>query len=100
MSGETKAEGHTWAYVRSYYYPRFVECITKKDWDLRYKILAEIHGEWEPRPPDPVSEMMNYVREHGYFKFFVRGAEVNSDGYFKLHNLISANLGKVGIFEE
>ena len=44
--------------------------------------------------------MMKYVAEKGYFKFFVRGAEVREDGYFKLHNLISANLGRVGIFDE
>jgi len=97
---ETKAEIQTWNYLRTYYYPRFVEGITKLDWDLRYQVLAEIHGGWEPRPPDPVSAMMEYVGEHGYFKFFVRGATVQSDGYFKLHKLVSANLGQVGIFEE
>jgi hypothetical protein len=100
MTEETKAEVQTWAYLRTYYYPRFVEGITKLDWDLRYKILAEIHGNWESRPPDPVRAMMEYVKEHGYFKFFVIGATVQKDGYFKLHRLISSNLGRVGIFEE
>ena len=100
MSSETTAELNTWSYLRTYYYPRFVNEITKLDWDLRYKILAEIHGNWESRPPDPVRAMIDYVNEHGYFKFFVLGADVKKDGYFKLHKLITSNLGRVGIFEE
>ena len=100
MSGESKIQTQTWAYLRSYYYPRFVEGITKLSWDERFEVLSEIHGAWSPLPPDPVEAMMNYVAENGYFKFFVRGAEVREDGYFKLHHLISANLGRVGIFDE
>ena len=100
MSSETTAELNTWSYLRTYYYPRFVNEITKLDWDLRYKVLAEIHGNWESRPPDPVRAMIDYVNEHGYFKFFVLGADVKKDGYFKLHKLITSNLGRVGIFEE
>jgi len=100
MSGESKAEAHTWAYLRAYYYPRFVEGITKLSWDERFEVLSEIHDAWSPLPPDPVAAMMHYVAENGYFKFFIKGAYVESDGYFRLHRLISANLGRVGIFED
>jgi len=100
MSGESKAEAHTWAYLRAYYYPRFVEGIIKLPWDVRYEVLSEIHEGWNPIPPDPVGAMMEYVADKGYFKFFVRGVTVQSDGYFRLHKLISVNLGKVGIFED
>ena len=100
MTGETKAEAHTWAYLRAYYYPRFVEGITKLSWDIRFQVLSEIHGSWSPIPPDPVGAMMEYVAEHSYFKFFVHGVEVQPDGYFRLHRLISVNLGRVGIFDD
>ena len=43
---------------------------------------------------------MEYVFDKGYFTFFCRGVEVSEDGSFKLHKLISANLGSVGIYDE
>ena len=44
--------------------------------------------------------MMDYVFDKGYFGIFSRGVVVNEDGSFQLHNLISKNLGKTGIFHE
>ena len=34
-----------------------------------------------------------------YFAIFCKGVVVNDDGSFKIHRLISNNLGKVGIFD-
>ena len=97
---ESKQELETWAYLRAAYYPRFVEGITQLPWYLRFDVLAEIYGSWEPRAEDPVETMMEYIFDKGYFKFFVKGVEVFEDGSFKLHKLISANLGSVGIYDD
>ena len=65
-----------------------------------YDILKEIHGSWEERGEDPVEAMMEYIYEKTYFAIFCKGVIVGNDGSFKLHKLISANLGRVGICDE
>ena len=100
MSNETQIALETWQYLRAAYYSRFVEGITMLRWDERYEVLKEIHGDWEPRGEDPVEAMMGYIYEKTYFAIFCRGVEVFDDGSFKIHRLISINLGRVGIFDE
>tara|TARA_R110000824_G_scaffold306443_1_gene494034 strand:- start:5158 stop:5466 length:309 start_codon:yes stop_codon:yes gene_type:complete len=100
MSIESKEELETWKYLRSTYYMRFKQGIIKLPWDIRFDVLKELHGEWENQGEDPVEAMMEYVFDKGYFTFFCRGVEVSEDGSFKLHKLISANLGSVGIYDE
>lgn len=100
MIKETKEALETWQYLRSAYFSRFVEGITQLPWNERYDVLKEIHGEWEPRGEDPVEAMMEYIFEKTYFAIFCKGVTVFSDGSFKIHRLISTNLGKVGIFDE
>jgi hypothetical protein len=97
---ETKEALETWQYLRSAYYPRFVEGVTSLPWDERYDVLKEIYGDWEERGVDPVESMMEYIFEKTYFAIFCRGVEVMEDGSFKINRLISNNLGKVGIFDE
>lgn len=100
MSNESTKELQTWKYLRNAYYHRFVEGVSKLPWDVRYDVLREIHGEWEPRGEDPVASMMDYVYQKSYFPFFVRGVVVDKEGYFTLHPLICNNLGSVGIFDD
>jgi len=100
LSNETIEALETWQYLRSAYYQRFVEGITQLPWDQRFEVLKIIHGAWEDRGEDPVEAMMEYVFEKTYFALFCKGVVVNPDGSFKLHNLISHNLGKVGICDE
>ena len=82
------------------YYPRFLTRITTLPWDERFDVLREIHGEWELRSEEPIEDMMDYVFTHGYFGIFSRGVTIHEDGSFKIHPLISKNLGKTGIFDE
>jgi hypothetical protein len=82
------------------YYPRFLSEIVKMPWDFRYDVLKEIHGDWKILSDEPIEDMMDYVFDKGYFGIFSRGVIVNEDGSFQLHNLISKNLGKTGIFHE
>ena len=100
MSNETKDALETWQYLRSAYYPRFVEGVTNLPWDQRFEVLKSIHGDWEDRGEDPVEAMMEYIYDNGYFRIFCKGVVVMEDGSFKLHPLISSNLGKVGIFDD
>ena len=100
MVAESKEALETWQYLRSAYYPRFVEGITQLPWNERYDVLKEIHGDWEARGEDPVEAMMEYIFEKTYFAIFCKGVEVLKDGSFKINRLISNNLGKVGIFDE
>lgn len=100
MSNETQRSIETWKYLRSAYYPRFVEGITSLPWDERYDVLKEIHGSWEARGEDPIEAMMEYIYDKTYFAIFCKGVMVMEDGSFKLHRLISANLGRVGICDE
>jgi len=79
----------TWKYLRMAYYPRFLS-----------DVLKEIHGDWKILSDEPIEDMMDYVFDKGYFGIFSRGVMVNEDGSFQLHNLISKNLGKTGIFHE
>jgi len=90
----------TWKYLRMAYYPRFLSEIVKMPWDFRYDVLKEIHGDWKILSDEPIEDMMDYVFDKGYFGIFSRGVIVNEDGSFQLHNLISKNLGKTGIFHE
>jgi hypothetical protein len=99
MCNETREALETWQYLRSAYYPRFVEGITQLLWSERYDVLKEIYGDWEQRSNDPVEDMMDYVYKNTYFAIFCKGVVVNDDGSFKIHRLISNNLGKVGIFD-
>ena len=94
---ESKEQLETWCYLKEAYYPRFKEGICKLEWDNRFDVLKRIHGEWIDKGDDPIESMMDYVFEKGYFGIFCRGITVFEDGSFKLHSLISANLGKVGI---
>ena len=55
---------------------------------------------WKILSDEPIEDMMDYVFDKGYFGIFSRGVMVNEDGSFQLHNLISKNLGKTGIFHE
>jgi len=100
MSKETQRSIDTWKYLRSAYYPRFVEGITSLSWDERFDVLREIHGSWEDRGEDPIESMMEYIYDKTYFAIFCKGVVVNNNGSFKLHRLISANLGRVGICDE
>ena len=98
---ETSEQLETWEYLRTYYYPRFINGITKLNWANRFDVLKMIHGDWEHRGEDPVKAMMEYVREHeGYFEFFCRGVEVLENGSFKLKHLVSAHLGDIGICDD
>ena len=47
MAIESKAQLNTWSYLRSVYYPRFVEGVTMLSWDIRFDVLKQIHGRWE-----------------------------------------------------
>lgn len=100
MFKETKEALETWTYLRSSYYPRFVSGVTSLPWDERFDVLKEIHGSWEDRGPDPVEAMMEYIFDKTYFAIFCKGVEVKEDGSFKIHRLISNNLGKIGICDE
>ena len=98
---ETSEQLETWSYLRSYYYPRFVNGITRLNWSNRFDVLKMIHGDWEDRSEDPINAMIEYVKENnGYFEFFCKGVEVFEDGSFKLKHLISAHLGNIGICDD
>ena len=98
---ETSEQLETWGYLRAYYYPRFVNGITKLDWANRFDVLKIIHGDWNDRGEDPIKAMIEYIREKkGYFEFFCKGVEVFEDGSFKFKHLVSAHLGSIGICDD
>ena len=97
---ETNEQLETWEYLRSYYYPRFINGITRLNWANKFDVLKAIHGSWEDMGEDPVKSMIEYVRNKGYFEFFCRGVEVFEDGSFKLKHLVSAHLGNIGICDD
>ncbi len=100
MAIESKEELETWQYLRASYYPRFVEGVTAIPWDQRFDVLKEIHGNWIDIGEDPIESMMEYIFEKGYFNVFCKGITVYEDGSFRLHPLISVNLGKLGIYDD
>ena len=64
------------------------------------RLLKEIHGNWIDIGEDPIESMMEYIFEKGYFNVFCKGVTVYEDGSFRLHPLISLNLGKLGIYDD
>jgi len=91
----------TWSYLRDFYYPRFRNSVGLIHWDQRYPLLRRLydHGsesDWEERSSDPVADMMDWVARKGYWVFFQFGVDVNEDGSFTVHPIISRMLGRRG----
>ena len=100
MMSENEQQLKTWQYLRACYYPQFVAGVVKLPWDKRFEVLKEIHGDWENKGEDPVETMIEYVIDKTYFPFFCKGITVYENGSFKLHKLISANLGPNGLYDD
>ena len=96
---ETVEQIETWKYLRASYYPRFKSGIIQLPWDERFDVLKRVHGNWVDMGDDPLLSMLEYIGEKGYFSIFCKGVNVFDDGSFKIHQLISANLGRVGIYD-
>ena len=84
----------TWLMLRLCHYPQFVEGVVDMPWSERYETLRTVydHGNevgWEVRSERPIEDMMAYVAEKGYFKFFCAGVVVRPDGSFTFHPLLT-----------
>ena len=91
----------TWLMLRIYYYPQFVEGVVELPWSERYETLRTIYNQgnntaWEVRSERPIEDMMAYVAEKGYFKFFCAGTTVGHDGSFTFHPLLTECLKPEG----
>mgnify|MGYP003638590509 FL=1 len=85
----------TWAFMRGYYYPKFIKVIKSLEWDERYEWLKEIYNDrhpnnlWEERSDDPVKDMMEYVVKKDYFHFFCMAVTVEDNGSYRIHRMLS-----------
>ncbi len=88
-------EENTWAFLRGYYYPKFVIVLKSLAWDERYLWLRNIYNDanpnslWEERTNDPIKDMMEYLSRKDYFHFFCMGVTVNENGSYKIHRVVS-----------
>jgi hypothetical protein len=85
----------TWAFLRGYYFPKFLIVIKSLPWDERYEWLKAIYNDkhpdahWEERSDDPVRDMMEYVARKDYFHFFCMGATVEDSGAYRIHRMLA-----------
>jgi hypothetical protein len=88
-------EDTTWAFLRGYYYPKFITVIKSLEWDERYEWLKEIYNDrnpdnlWEERSSDPIKDMMDYVAKKDYFHFFCMAVSVEETGEYRIHKMLS-----------
>jgi hypothetical protein len=91
----TNMADSTWAFMRGYYYPKFIKVIKSLEWDVRYEWLKEIYNDrhpndlWEERSDDPVKDMMEYVVKKDYFHFFCMAVTVEENGSYRIHRMLS-----------
>lgn len=84
----------SWAFIRGYYFSRFLMVVKNMEWDERYEFLRAIYDDkhpdakWEERSDDPIQDMMEYVGRKDYFHFFCMGFTVFEDGRYIVHEKI------------
>jgi hypothetical protein len=92
--GQVNKADSTWAFLRGYYFPKFLIVIKSLEWDERYEWLKAIYNDrhpealWEERSDDPVRDMMEYVARKDYFHFFCMAVTVEETGEYRLHRML------------
>ncbi len=88
-------EDASWAFLRGYYFPKFLIVIKSLQWDERYEWLKSIYNDkhsenpWEERSEDPIKDMMEFVAKKDYFHFFCMAVTVQEDGSYRIHRMLS-----------
>ncbi len=81
----------SWAYLTTYYFPKFKVVLRNMEWDERYTFLCEIYNDrhpdnhWEERSAEPIKDMIEYVARKDYFHFFCMGFTVADTGHYTVH---------------
>jgi hypothetical protein len=87
-------EDASWAFLRGYYFPKFLIVIKSLEWDERYEWLKAIYNDkypeahWEERSEDPIRDMMEYVARKDYFHFFCMAVSVQESVLIRLHRML------------
>jgi|TARA_R110000824_G_scaffold197264_6_gene380709 hypothetical protein len=81
----------TWAFLTTYYFPKFKVVLRSMKWDERYEYLCELYNDfnpdqpWEKRSTEPIKDMIEYVARKDYFHFFCMGFTVADTGHYTIH---------------